>query len=519
LNTSDEAFEVTAKLVVDYLASKLEPGAKSYHLNIADTIFLDAVVPKEIRAEFVQAVAYRASNISPGHQCTPLESLVQECDKLGLGHEKSFLLGGGMKMDDGRILVLTGAGLGTKKKKRKKKKTKQEPTMTLEQNNETDMSWLENSGLPADQMELIKSAMIEGNVGQKVKQGRTSINEKEQKFRMDSNRRKRTSNIEPGLSPSQSMGLVSANNPFSQTSKKNQQSKAPLLPRGVHARDDSRSSMNRDKDKILEVIGGPKKLLKKDSMTPEARAERASQRRMRSVERRSKITLYEAEVEAPLQTTWRDDIWDFTNHGVCHKFFILSLLTPLSEFTILHTTCSIYRHDIFSFNCFYLVALGQIQTREKLNWRGLPAQSDEEVASIFYNIATLTVVYLALNAGLAYGIYWFWLQGIVNTICIFLLIMVNVGFSVRSIVICGNTRWSIRKRNNIPQIFELSDYVLSLVYLRLVVAQLGRHTADYGKTNAAIFSGTGLSSKNAIPDYMQPQKPHKISQHQGAVMV
>ncbi len=104
LRTSDQAFEITAKLIVDYLSPKLKEGETSYHLDITDTIFLDAVVPQDIRPEFVDAVAFRTESLTPGED-SRIESLVRECHRLGLGQKNSFLLGGGEKMNDGRILI------------------------------------------------------------------------------------------------------------------------------------------------------------------------------------------------------------------------------------------------------------------------------------------------------------------------------------------------------------------------------------------------------------------------------
>ena len=104
LNTSDLAFQMTAKLVVDYLTPKLDELNSSYYLDDADTMFLEAVIPEEIRQPFVKAVSYRAASIASGNH-SPLESLVNDCQKLGLGQDDCFFLGGGTKMRDGRILI------------------------------------------------------------------------------------------------------------------------------------------------------------------------------------------------------------------------------------------------------------------------------------------------------------------------------------------------------------------------------------------------------------------------------
>ena len=153
------------------------------------------------------------------------------------------------------------------------------------------------------------------------------------------------------------------------------------------------------------------------------------------------------------------------------------------------------------------VALGQIQTRAKLTWLGLPAESNDELNSIFFNLGGVFFGWILSNVTLALGIHWYWTHGVVSSIGFFLVIMINVIYFAFSVVVCGNTRWSLRRRNNIPQVFELADYLMSLFYLPLVVAQLGRHTVDYGQLEAYIFSSTGLFPGVEIPsenNYVQP---------------
>ena len=78
-----------------------------------------------------------------------------------------------------------------------------------------------------------------------------------------------------------------------------------------------------------EVIGGPPPI--KNGNNPQPQSERALRRRMRSIERRSKILLYEEPIESPIQGTRRDDLWDFSVHGLFHKFLVLSFIAPLCE--------------------------------------------------------------------------------------------------------------------------------------------------------------------------------------------
>lgn len=148
----------------------------------------------------------------------------------------------------------------------------------------------------------------------------------------------------------------------------------------------------------------------------------------------------------------------------------------------------------------------------------MQAESTDDAENVFYNITAFTTAHILSNAACIAGLYWYWTQGIFSTGCAFLLIVVNLTYFVFLIVACGNTRWSIRRRNNIPQVFELADYMMPLFYLPLVIAQLGRHTVDYSVYKAQIFSSTGLPADVELPSdtkYVQPE----IIENQDSVMV
>ncbi len=139
---------------------------------------------------------------------------------------------------------------------------------------------------------------------------------------------------------------------------------------------------------------------------------------------------------------------------------------------------------------------------------GLPAESVDEVRNVFYNLGAVVLGCLLSNVALILTIHWYWVNGIMNTTLIFLTVMLNLVYFGFSVVVCANTRWTIRRRSNIPQIFELADYLMALFYLPLVVAQLGRHTADYGQLEAYFFSSTGLFpgvETSSESNYVQPQ--------------
>lgn len=380
-NTSDQAFEITAKLLVDYLSLKLPPGVSSYHIDVGDMAFLDAVVPHDIRPGFVKAVEYRSACLPESGHLTPIQQLVKECVRLGLGREDCFLLGGGMKMDDGRILVLPNGSNIVKAKETKQKKVQQ-----VTQVNTQDLTWLMNSGLPADQVELIKSAMSDINISEvstladNDSAQQHQQQQKQEKIEMHTDRRKRTSNsrgralLQNGFGDGlrNEVKPITSNRPMtastsaspgdtSKTMQTNQALNSPIKinnnnrsvtpnkirqpapkilktkpPTNNYPAKEKNARGERYRKEVIgqgfdkEVIGGPPPMAKGDS----AKAERALQRRMRSMERMSKMRMYEEEVEAPLQTKWRDSLWDYSAHGGAHKFLVLSIVAPLCKFHI-----------------------------------------------------------------------------------------------------------------------------------------------------------------------------------------
>lgn len=139
----------------------------------------------------------------------------------------------------------------------------------------------------------------------------------------------------------------------------------------------------------------------------------------------------------------------------------------------------------------------------------MPAESENEVTSIFWKFGTVFAVHFLSNVTLICSVCYLWSKGVVSSVGIFSLLFINLINVAFAVVVCGNTRCSIRRKNNIPQMFELEDYFLSLAYLRLVIAQLGRHTVDYSTTESVFFSATGLAENVEVQSetnsYINPQ--------------
>lgn len=149
----------------------------------------------------------------------------------------------------------------------------------------------------------------------------------------------------------------------------------------------------------------------------------------------------------------------------------------------------------------------------------MPAKSTYQVTSNIYKVGVVVAGHLLSNILLISGIHWYWVNGSVSSACIFALIMVNLITSSFTLVVCANTRWSIRRTEHIPQTFDLEDYLLSFLYLRLVIAQLGRQTADYNISEAVFFSGTGLPSDEYGAYQKNVYEQPKLNPMQGSALV
>lgn len=170
---------------------------------------------------------------------------------------------------------------------------------------------------------------------------------------------------------------------------------------------------------------------------------------------------------AAFEHEWRDGLWDIFAHGVCHPLVFLSFFAPI-------------------------FALGQVMTRLKLNWIGMPSD-DDGTKYIFSRIGTIVVVWLALNlSAISLCIFaWTYVHYYIEALS-FTLAMSNLWFYGFCVFATGNTRRYIRDIYNIKDGAGLSDYMLAAAYMPFTIAQMGRHTADYNSLQARMCSTTGL---------------------------
>jgi hypothetical protein len=99
---------------------------------------------------------------------------------------------------------------------------------------------------------------------------------------------------------------------------------------------------------------------------------------------------------------------------------------------------------------------------------------------------------LGSRISLSWLIFSYVKTGFPNVVSVFIFIMVNLFMHAFTAFIAGNTRIHLREICDIYGDYG-EDYIVSVFCLRFVIAQMGRHTGDYRKNKAYIWTATGLS--------------------------
>ncbi len=140
-------------------------------------------------------------------------------------------------------------------------------------------------------------------------------------------------------------------------------------------------------------------------------------------------------------------------------------------------------------------------TRLKLNWIGSPA-TQVETDEIYLKLGTLVVCWLSANILAAVSFQYRYMLGVLGTIEIFAMVMINMFMFTFSVFATGNTRSYLRQVYNIQDV-PGTDYLLAAVYMPLTIAQMLRHTADYNQLEAYMFTATGLFDGSDF-DFIRP---------------
>lgn len=130
-------------------------------------------------------------------------------------------------------------------------------------------------------------------------------------------------------------------------------------------------------------------------------------------------------------------------------------------------------------------------TRLKLNWIGMPS-NEVDTKSVFPKLGTIACIWFVVNTSTLCACFLAWtqMQNYIEAVS-FLLVMLNLWCYGFCVFVTGNTRRYIRDIYNIRD-SGMSDYLLAAIYMPFIIAQMGRHTADYNFLQGRICSSTGL---------------------------
>ena len=138
-------------------------------------------------------------------------------------------------------------------------------------------------------------------------------------------------------------------------------------------------------------------------------------------------------------------------------------------------------------------------TRMNLNLCGDPAAHEERFWTNFTILLTALIIYLIFDVSLTIAIT---ATGTGSSELVFLKVLIRTAFAFYVLFATLKTRIYIRRKDNIPEEHcrGVEDCCISYWCTCCVIAQMARHTADYGIYGASCCTETGLV------DYVPPTK-------------
>ena len=175
-------------------------------------------------------------------------------------------------------------------------------------------------------------------------------------------------------------------------------------------------------------------------------------------------------IQAPIGQ-WKDGLFSCLSHGIFHP----------------HLWCSF---------CCCNIMLGQVMSRMKFSWLGSPTYGPD-ASTTFKIVAVLVASFLVFVIAMDSYEYSFIITGETNqisplvTLC---KLVAYLSFLFWSIYSMSKTRFHIRAMYAIPEYHfpGYEDLVLSTCCCCCTVAQMARHTGDYDRNKATVFTNTGL---------------------------
>ena len=104
-----------------------------------------------------------------------------------------------------------------------------------------------------------------------------------------------------------------------------------------------------------------------------------------------------------------------------------------------------------------------------------------------------------MNGMILTSIFVHWGRGIVTDVDIGLFLGVNLLMFAFSVFITWNTRTFIREKYRIED-SESNDFIICAIAMPFVIAQMGRHTAEYHTSHAFCFTRSGLAEGTELSE-------------------
>jgi len=174
------------------------------------------------------------------------------------------------------------------------------------------------------------------------------------------------------------------------------------------------------------------------------------------------------EIPVPLGA-WRDEAHECCNDGVFHPLFLNTLFFPC-------------------------IALGQIMTRNGLDWQGDPANKLVSSTSCA-NMTVILTFWLAMNLSAFFMLRVQWERGyLVGAEHYIPIVLFNLFVLIYIMNLTRVVRESIRNKYQIPEerCLGCEDCVCATFCMPCTICHMGRHTADFDTYRGTCCTKTGL---------------------------
>jgi len=528
--SNDDAFVVIATLVTERLLPKLEasPGCTHYTMTADDAAFFQKMLPYSVRRCFVDALRYRLQLIKSGDprvsQESPLGRLTMQCQLLGLERDTMNVLldlsqSPGMSYpvnfkNQGPVAYGSRDEGDEPNRPSQQAELGPEPSTIASTKSNTNhvlhqpamhsSDWEQSAESLARQQIIAEinetKFLMRGSVTPDAigfwKKHLDDLNEKLMTLNTEEQRDDgKTQNADAMMSGLSSFGMgQNADYELDMYSKVNTQFeyKNPSSP--VDTAVNSNANRGGGGDRSIAgttqpPITSPKKIPHElpvcDVVAPSDlpggymfEAQLGSKKFLATVPpggvtkgQRFVSTMRELEtIEIPVPLGgWRDSVVDCFTDGICHPLFLNSLVVPC-------------------------IALGQIMTRNGLDWQGNPA--NKLVSSLSCtNMTVFLTFWLSINASAAVMLRISWDRLHVVFVEHWIpLVCFNAFFLIYFIYLTMNVRLSIRNKYQIQEgsCEGAEDCLCATFCLPCTICQMGRHTSDYDTYRATCCNATGL---------------------------